>query len=104
MLRLWAPRMSNRSGIDRIGSPPGGSTLSTSAPCSASSWVAYGPGRQIVRSRTRSPARLPGRHEAARSRMWMAQTDPSPMTWVRPTFAPSIWRSPASPRRWVTTS
>ena len=26
------------------------------------------------------------------------------MTWVRPTLAPSIWRSPASPRRWVATS
>src|SRR5262249_40000940 len=56
MLRLPAPRMSNRSGIDRMGSPPGGSTFSTSAPCSASSWVAYGPGRQMVRSRTRRPS------------------------------------------------
>jgi len=26
------------------------------------------------------------------------------MTWARPTVAPSIWRSPASPRRWVATS
>ena len=33
------------------------------------------------------------------SRMWMPQAEPRPMTWARPTFAPSIWRSPASPRR-----
>ena len=26
------------------------------------------------------------------------------MTWARPTVAPSIWRSPASPRRWWQTS
>ena len=26
------------------------------------------------------------------------------MTWARPTLAPSIWRSPASPRRWWQTS
>jgi len=25
------------------------------------------------------------------------QAEPSPMTWARPTVAPSIWRSPASP-------
>ena len=33
-----------------------------------------------------------------------AQAEPSPMTWVSPTVAPSIWRSPASPRRCVATS
>src|SRR5438552_9305956 len=38
-----------------MGSPPGGSTFRTSAPISARSWVAYGPGRQMVRSRTRIP-------------------------------------------------
>ena len=32
-------------------------------------------------------------HEAAE------QALASPMTWVRPTLAPWIWRSPASPRR-----
>src|SRR2546427_6427128 len=42
-----------------MGSPPGGSILRTSAPISARSCVAYGPGRQIVRSRTRSPASSP---------------------------------------------
>ena len=34
----------------------------------------------------------------------MPQAEPRPMTWVRPTLAPAIWRSPASPRRWVATS
>ena len=38
------------------------------------------------------------------SRMCTAQALPRPMTWVRPTLAPSICRSPASPRRWVVTS
>jgi hypothetical protein len=38
------------------------------------------------------------------SRMCTAQALPRPMTWVRPTLAPSICRSPASPRRWVATS
>jgi hypothetical protein len=33
------------------------------------------------------------------SRMWTPQAEPRPMTWARPTVAPSIWRSPASPRR-----
>ena len=42
--------------------------------------------------------------QAAFSRMWIPQADPSPMTWVSPTLAPAIWRSPASPRRWVATS
>src|SRR3989442_14714559 len=42
-----------------MGSPPGGSTFNTSAPSSARSWVAYGPGRQIVKSRTRSPSSSP---------------------------------------------
>ena len=41
---------------------------------------------------------------AAASRMWTPQADPSPMTWARPTLAPSIWRSLASPRRWWQTS
>ena len=38
------------------------------------------------------------------SRMWMPQALPKPITWVRPMRAPSTWRSPASPRRWVETS
>ena len=38
------------------------------------------------------------------SRMWMPQALPSPITWVMPTLAPSTWRLPASPRRWVDTS
>src|SRR5205807_7063007 len=58
-LRLLALRPANSPGYERIGSPPGGSILSTSAPSSASSWVAYGPGRQIVRSSTRIPASSP---------------------------------------------
>src|SRR5205807_4486752 len=33
-----------------------GSTFRTSAPISARSWVAYGPGRQMVRSSTRIPS------------------------------------------------
>jgi hypothetical protein len=36
--------------------------------------------------------------------MCTPQAEPRPMTWARPTFAPSIWRSPASPRRWWQTS
>ena len=40
MLRLSALRLANSSGYTRIGSPPGGSTLMTSAPISASSCVA----------------------------------------------------------------
>ena len=39
-----------------------------------------------------------------RSRMCTPQAEPRPMTWARPTLAPSIWRSPASPRRWWQTS
>ena len=38
------------------------------------------------------------------SRMCTPQAEPRPMTWARPTFAPSIWRGPASPRRWWQTS
>src|SRR5207248_1403056 len=41
---------------------------------------------------------------AAFSRIWMAQAEPRPITCVRPTLAPSTWRAPASPRRWVVTS
>ena len=36
--------------------------------------------------------------------MWTPQAEPRPITWARPTLAPSIWRSPASPRRWWHTS
>ncbi len=42
-----------------MGSPPGGSTFSTSAPRGTSKEVAYGPGRQMLRSSTRSPERNP---------------------------------------------
>ena len=45
--------------------------------------------------------------EAARytfSSTWMAQAEPMPTTWVRPMRAPSTWRAPASPRRWVVIS
>src|SRR5690606_26439816 len=38
------------------------------------------------------------------SRMCTPQAEPRPITWARPTLAPSIWRSPASPRRWVAIS
>ena len=38
------------------------------------------------------------------SRTWMPHAEPRPMTWARPSLAPSIWRSPASPRRWWQTS
>ncbi len=41
---------------------------------------------------------------AAFSRMWIPHAEPRPMTCVMPTLAPSIWRSPASPRRCVVTS
>ena len=34
----------------------------------------------------------------------MVQAEPRPMTWARPTLAPSTWRLPASPRRCQTTS
>ena len=37
---------------------------------------------------------------AAFSRICTPQADPSPMTCANPTRAPSIWRLPASPRRW----
>src|SRR5262249_18413051 len=40
----------------RITSPPGGSTFTTSAPCSASTIVASGPDMFMVRSITRYPA------------------------------------------------
>jgi hypothetical protein len=33
------------------------------------------------------------------SRMWTPHAEPSPITWARPTFAPSIWRGPPSSRR-----
>src|SRR5208282_578839 len=39
-------------------SPSGGSTLITSAPRSASSRVQYGPDTMVVKSRTRTPARI----------------------------------------------
>lgn len=38
------------------------------------------------------------------SRTWIAQALPRPITWVRPSRAPSTWRLPASPRRCVATS
>ena len=43
----------------RVESPSGGSTLTTSAPRSASSIVAYGPARTVEQSTTRMPARGP---------------------------------------------
>src|SRR5580704_1701147 len=51
------------------------------------------------------PQRPTGRPPQAAdfSKMWTPHADPRPMTWARPTFAPSIWRSPPSPRRcWAT--
>ena len=59
-----------------------------------------GPGRL----RGRDALRLTPRQLAAFSRMWMPQLEPRPMTWARPTVAPSIWRSPASPRNCVVIS
>ena len=57
------------------------------------------------RKRSRSVPAGPCRSgQAAFSRMCTPQAEPSPMTWVSPTLAPGIWRSPASPRRWVATS
>ena len=53
------------------------------------------------REHTQSGGALP---YAARSRMWMPQALPRPITCVSPTFAPATWRSPASPRRCVETS
>src|SRR5690606_16975907 len=44
------------------------------------------------------------RAQEAFSRMWIAQALPRPITWVMPSRAPSTWRFPASPRRWVDTS
>ena len=38
------------------------------------------------------------------SRMLIVQAEPRPMTWARPTLAPSTCRAPASPRRWQATS
>ena len=43
----------------RVSSPPGPSTLTTSAPMSASSIVAYGPARIREKSATSSPASGP---------------------------------------------
>src|SRR4029453_7592390 len=60
-LRFPALSTANSVGKTRIGSPPGGSIFTTSAPSSTSSWVAYGPGRQILKSRTRTPVRRPRR-------------------------------------------
>src|ERR671911_335138 len=45
--------------LDRVGSPPGGSTLMTSAPTSASRWVATGPAIPKERSTMRTPPRMP---------------------------------------------
>ena len=108
----------------RSGSPPGGSTSTTSAPRSARMRPVMAAGSP-ARSTTRTPASRAvagaGRswvrdwdgprpaptspvQEAARSSTCTAQAEPRPMTWVSPTRAPSIWRSPASPRRWVATS
>ena len=51
------------------------------------------------------PAHARRRTQAADfSKMCTPHAEPSPMTWARPTLAPSIWRSPASPRRCVATS
>src|SRR5439155_215021 len=60
----WAKsRLDSRSGRSaakgasrRAGSPPGGSTLITSAPRSASSFVPNGPATPVLRSSTRKPA------------------------------------------------
>ena len=45
---------------ERMTSPSGGSTLTTSAPRSARIWVAYGPITTVVRSRIRTPFNGPG--------------------------------------------
>src|SRR5438552_896578 len=58
-LRFPALSTANSVGKTRIGSPPGGSIFTTSAPSSTSSCVAYGPGRQMLRSSTRTPVRRP---------------------------------------------
>src|SRR5216684_8245530 len=48
-----------RLSIARNGSPPGGSTLMTSAPKSPSRDVPYGPARTCVKSTTRTPSSTP---------------------------------------------
>ena len=42
----------------RSGSPPGGSTLTTSAPASAKSFEQYGPAISVVQSTTRTPSSI----------------------------------------------
>ena len=77
---------------------PGSSTSSRPRPTGSSKRSAPAP--------TRPPAPTNRRPSQAAdfSRMWTPQAEPRPMTWARPTLAPSIWRSPASPRRWWQTS
>lgn len=58
-----------------------------------------GPGMRRAPRRGCGKAR-PRAYRPDFSSTWMPHADPSPMTWARPTLAPSIWRSPASPRRW----
>ena len=88
--RCWAPGTApNRR-------PPEASARRRSPP-PASSGISDRPSARAGRARD-------GVRAAERSSTWTTQAEPRPMTWVRPTLAPSIWRSPASPRRWVVTS
>src|SRR3954471_5681313 len=57
--KMWPMPALRKGHAERITSPPGGSTLTTSAPKSARICVAYGPITTVVRSRTRTPARGP---------------------------------------------
>ena len=61
LVRKIAPMRSSTGGgpAPRTASPPGDSTLMTSAPRSPSIWVATGPSRMVVRSTTRIPTRGP---------------------------------------------
>ena len=60
-LRKSAPMSGMRVGPTwRLLSPPGGSTLTTSAPRSPSSWQASGPSTTVASSSTRTPAKGPG--------------------------------------------
>ena len=74
----------------------GAALAADAARCRSLTWVAHcEPGY---------PARGRSLYAAAFSRMWMPQDEPRPMTWAMPTLAPSIWRSPASPRSCVVIS
>ena len=69
-------------GIERNGSPPGGSTFTTCAPCSASMSTPRGPAIPVVRSMMLMPASAP-------SATWTPGESSSTAMAVQPSFRPT---------------